>query len=419
MFGKKILYIYLLFLIKTLFLFYNNNKYFIGQDQLLIVDPEYEYINYPMVKFTLEYSHSNLYEYIIKKLYSIIDDPKSSFRRIQISNKKYKYSKEDVEKIISYSFENVESIKNVAKMNIVNKASKNLNKQLIVIGNDGFIICQSHLLHSSYSSLNIIKNICDTEYIELKNFIYIPIYNEINSINNLKKTFFYLNKTIFTKQYLKLDYPQKENHKHYLIKQKIPIDIIKKTKNEIEKKINRKISFNIVYISSQLLQLFNSIKKDKISIGITIGFNNKSRINIFSLICLEINRPSNFDKIKDDIDIFLIEMSITLQKKIDAGNFLIPLFYSLTNIYNISIKLNNCIDVLFSSCPLTIKKDFMIDNIKITDMSGTMPYHTAPIYIYYLSTNEYIFVTNHIRTEDVDRDNLKKFGKLYLNDQRN
>ena len=58
------------------------------------------------------------------------------------------------------------------------------------------------------------------------------------------------------------------------------------------------------------------------------------------------------------------------------------------------------------------KTELSIDGIKITDVSGTMPYHTSPIYIMYLSNTENVFSTTHIRTNDIDHKKINHFEKI-------
>ena len=185
---KLILKIYIVYILKTMILFYHNPKYFIGQDRILLVKPEHEYTNYPICKIKLEKPHKNLYEYMLPSYRINIANPKSRYRRKQINNKLFGYSKESVDKIISYSLKKINSVDDkIDKLEIVNKASKNSNKLLILIANDGIIICGSHLLHDGLSIFNMATESSTKGKITFPYYSYIPIYNEFKCIKDYIK----------------------------------------------------------------------------------------------------------------------------------------------------------------------------------------------------------------------------------------
>ena len=103
------------------------------------------------VKFKLEKPHKNLYEFMSPIYKRMIDLPESPFRRKQINNKIFGFSKESVDKIFSYTFEQKDTVDNIDKFEMVQKTCKNSNKMLFYIANDGFIVCVSHLLHDGIS----------------------------------------------------------------------------------------------------------------------------------------------------------------------------------------------------------------------------------------------------------------------------
>ena len=142
---KLFIYIYILAILNVLRLFYFDESTICGQDKLMNINPKLEYANYPVVKFKLKENHNNLFNYMTKKFESLVDHPKSVFRRNLLNKKKFCYSKEPTEKIISYTFSKIESIYKTSKQDVVNLAMKNKNKLKFCVANDGYIVAFSHL----------------------------------------------------------------------------------------------------------------------------------------------------------------------------------------------------------------------------------------------------------------------------------
>jgi hypothetical protein len=399
---KLFISIYILAILNVLRLFYFDESTICGQDKLMNINSKLEYANYPVVKFKLKENHNNLFDYMTKKFESLIDHPKSVFRRNLLNKKKFCYSTEPTEKIISYTFSKIESIDKTSKQDVVNLAMNNKNKLKFCIANDGYIVAFSHLFLDGVTSYNTTTYITDDPNpVEVKNYHYIPIYNEILILYGLLK----LIKMGIPKRHLSLDYPRDKSHYHNILKTKIPLSIIKKLKNK------SKISFSIVFSAIQTLAIFNSTIKDKISVGVVIAFNNKNRFNNFTAIALEIERPKNIVFTENNI----IDFIINFNNKIKERLYMIYLFYSITNIYNLNFSVNKTIDVLISGLPMCLKQQHSIDNIEISDVFGTMPYHTCPVYIFHLSDTKYIYTSQHFRTNDIDKLKLEKFNNDLLN----
>ena len=157
--------------------------------------------------------------------------------------------------------------------------------------------------------------------------------------------------------------------------------------------------------------MLDSTIKDKISVGVVVAFNNQNRFNNFTAIALEIERPKNIDFTENNI----IDFIINFNNKIKERLYMIYLFYSITNIYNLNFSVNKTIDVLISGLPMCLKQQHSIDNIEISDVFGTMPYHTCPVYIFHLSDTKYIYTSQHFRTNDIDKLKLGKFNNDLLN----
>ena len=94
---------------------------------------------------------------------------------------------------------------------------------------------------------------------------------------------------------------------------------------------------------------------------------------------------------------------------------MIPLFYSLTNIYNIKTSINKKIDVLISGIPTCKDNQINLDGIDVSYISGTMPYSTLPIYILHLSDLNNVYNSFHIRTNDINVKKLNNFNSVLLN----
>ena len=247
--------------------FYFSHRNIMGQDRLLIVTPELEHTNYPVVKFKLKTSHSNLYDYMTAKYSSLINQPKSVFRRKYVNDEIFSYSKETAEEIIAYTFEKLGSIDDCDKFEMVKRTMKNSNKMLLRIANDGFLICASHLLHDGVSIFNTTTYISsEKELMRLPEFHYIPIYNEFQTLYGLGRSLI----NGIPKQHLSLDYPQEKSDNCKIIKSKIPLSYIKGLKSKASEAIGEKISFAVVFSALQALSIFYSTNKSMITIGIVV-----------------------------------------------------------------------------------------------------------------------------------------------------
>ena len=63
--------------------------------------------------------------------------------------------------------------------------------------------------------------------------------------------------------------------------------------------------------------------------------------------------------------------------------------------------------------PMEVRKTLKLDNIEISNASGTLPYHTSPYTYCIWQIKNYIYTTTHIRTKDIDHQNIKKLEYLY------
>lgn len=400
--------IYAIFIIHVFKLFYFNYNTICGQDKFMIMSPESEYKNYPMVKFKLNKSHKNLFDFIIEKYKFLIVEKKSVFRRKYIDEDTFSYSDETADEIINYTFNKLESVNKCNKSIIVKNTIKNSNKISLWIANDGFIICASHLLHDGTSLLNTTAYLSDNKaLINLPVFYYIPVFNEIKTIYDMCRGYY----DGIPKRNLSLDYPRDSTDYHNMIKTKIQISYIKELKSLASSSLKEKVSFALVFSAIQTFVLFQSSKKERLTVGIVVGFKNTNRFNNFTAIVLDIKRPVDLSYNTDNLLLLIEEMHKEGKRKM----YQIPLFYSLTNVYNLPIYLNKTIDVLFSGIPMCQTIQHSIDNIEIGDVFVTMPYHTSPVYIFNISDTKYIYITQHFRTKDIQIKEVENINNKIIN----
>lgn len=408
---KNIMFLFLLLflkmIVKSTFLYYFNNSRIIGQDRLFVMSEELEFTNYPMVVFNLEKEHDNLYDYFTDRYRPYINDKKSRMRLQLVNNNYYTYSTESTDEIMKYTFEKIDTVKDVDKTYIAKSTTKNSNKIKFLIANDGFIVSMSHLIHDGISTFNSIIKIMDiNKQLKLPYYQYVPIYNETIMIKNIFKSFSFLN----LKKNLSYDYPWKKSSNCKLVKSTTNVKIIKKLKKYISESYDH-ISFPVIFSAIQCLSIFNSTKKNCLTIAIVVGFKNDTRFNNFTALPVVIDRPDNWESLNsENFKNIAVDFINKLNKKIEENKHMVPTIYSLTNIYDITIQVNNYIDILFSGIPMCINHQQSIDGININKVSGTMPYHNMPIYVLYLSDFNNVHTTTHIRTNDVDISSLVEFN---------
>lgn len=281
-------------------------------------------------------------------------------------------------------------------------AMMNSNKVKIAVGNDGYVAAFSHEFFDGISAWELVGSIFfdENNKVNIPKFNYLPLYNEIDTISGLNKIIY----DGIPRQYLSLDYPQRVSSHCDLIKYKIPLKFTKYLKEKYSEYLGIKVSFSLVISSLQIIILFNSTKKKKITVGTVIAFRNSKRFNNFTAIILEIDRPENIEINETNI----INLISQINKKSKNKLYQVPLFYSLTNVYNLSFSLNKKIDMLVSGLPMCINKQQTIDKIETREIYATMPYFTSPIYIFHLTDTYYSYISQHFRTKDVDLNLIKE-----------
>ena len=213
------------------------------------------------------------------------------------------------------------------------------------------------------------------------------------------------------KRNLSLDYPRDTTDYHNMIKTKIHISYIKELKSLASNSLKEKVAFALVFSAIQTFVLFQSSKKERLTVGIVVGFKNTNRFNNFTAIVLDVKRPVDLSYNTENLLLLIKEMHKQGKRKM----YQISLFYSLTNVYNLPLYLNKTIDVLFSGIPMCQTTQHSIDNIEIGDAFVTMPYHTSPVYIVNLSDTKYIYITQHFRTKDIQIKEVENINNKIIN----
>ena len=413
----KFYYIILIIIIflysRTIYLFYFNDSRILGQDRFFIEDELDEnncYGNYPLIEYEFEKEIDNLEEIIINKLAKNLNNKKSLIRKKLIDDKTYEYSIESIEKIISYTLKKINSKESYNYDKIIKETSQNPNKFKIFINKKKIYFSGSHLFYDGASIFNNINLMFDySEKINVKKFKYIPIYNEIKLIQTIPN----LLKLFNSKKNLSYDYHYNKYRKpKEIVNFNIDIKALKKIKNKINNNLlkNDKISFPVILATLQIIILFNSTKKNKLNIGITVAFANKGRSNNFSALPILIDKPKNVNNLNDsNFMIIFYEIIFKLNDKINEYKNLLLTIYSVTNIYNFNFSTNKKLDILISSIPITIKTKLTINKVNIKNINAVMFGHTMPIYILNLSTTDCIYSNIHIRTDEVDINKIKYF----------
>jgi hypothetical protein len=382
----------------------------------MIAPAEFEHVMFPCVEFNFNTTSLNLYEIAKEKYRKCIDDPKSAFRRKIVNNNTFTYLTDTTDNIISYTFDyKHDFIKNFNKKEVVNNAMKNSNKTYWLFGKDGYIVCFSHTLLDGITSYNITTILADKqEPIILPRFYYIPIYNELLTIYGLVLLSF----QGLPKLNLSYDYHSRKTDYCKIVKAKIPISFVKKYKKNVSSELGEQVSFPIVFCAMQSLSIFYSSKKEFLNVGVVVAFNNKNRFNNFTAIQIKLKRPSDIDNLETNFEDICKEMIKNVQKKAKENYFKLQLFYSITNIYNSTISLNKTIDILISGIPMCKKQQHTFKGIVVGDVWGSLPYHSMPVYQFYLSDMNYSYLTTHIRTNDIDCEKLRYIYDKYLESQK-
>ena len=379
-------------------------KYIIvGQDRKFVMKRHEEHMNYPIVKFTFERPHDNAYQFIIDTLRPQIDNHDSKFRINMDRRHKYlyHYSTEPTNTIILHTFEQVDTIATVDKSIVAFKAAANPNKLKFVIANDGFVVCMSHLIHDGVSLFNMLTTFTNVDRLKLQQFYYIPVVNEALMAKSAWLSMQHLHETLAVKRQLKHLIPWNSGFDDStIVKTTVNIAQVKVIKRALKQQ-DMELPFPMIFGAIQLMGMFYASKVDKLSVGLTVGFNNTSRFNNFTMIPIMVDKPftqltaGNF---KEAIMVMLKQMYATLKKT----KHLLHSIYSITNVYNFDTYINDHIDVLLSGIPMCTAEQHKFDGIDIKYVSGTMPCHTSPIYILFLSDMYKAFTTQHIRTNEVN-----------------
>jgi len=399
--------IYILWCSYVAYYYYFSNRKLFAQDRSFIYEPHENFRNIYIyvLKFKPQETNSanDMYNTIVSRLKIFATYPKSLLRREYKNTKNYTYSNKSIDSLISSIVEKIETIKDYDKFKLSKETSDTKNKLQIKIGKDGIIMASSHILYDGIASLKIISVLNDTknDTNKLPKLYYIPLYNEIKFIINLSRYFLQDTKT----QNISYDYDMYKTSKCYLIKNEMPLGVIKNFKKKYSTELGKKFAFATIYSAYQLQKIFMVTNVLALNIGILVAIDNPNRLNNVSVIIVQINRPKQTHNM-------LKEIVMQIHDKIEKNKYQVELYYSLTNIYNINIAGKSNIDIMFSGGAICKDKQFAINGIKTTSCNSTLIHHSAPISIQYISDCENIYSTVHLRTEALDRKKLEDSYKL-------
>ena len=388
-------------------------KYIIGgQDRHFVMEPHEEPMNYPVIKFTFERPHNSPYNFIVDTLRPVIDSKDSRLRiNVDACNKHtYFYSTEPTDAIIRYTFSQVKSIHGIDKTVVAHQAALNPNKCKFIIATDGFAVCCSHLLHDGVSIFNLLTTFTGVPSLKLREFTYVPLINEAYMLKSALLTMTHLHDVLAIKRHIKHLVPWNSGFdESTLVKSAIPIRPIKTIKSTLQQN-GTPLPFPVVFSAIQTMGMFYASNAKKLSIGVSVGFKNTNRFNNFTLIVAHVDRPVKVIT-KNNFRSSTMSLLRQIHKQLDKTQHLVQSMYSITNVYNVDTYLNDHLDVLYSGIPMCLQDQHHFDGVNIENVCGTMPCHTTPAYVLFLSDTNTAFTTQHIRSNDINVAQLNYFNE--------
>ena len=312
----------------------------------------------------------------------------------------------------------VDDIDQVNKTILAYQAALNPNKIKLTIANNGFIVTVSHLAHNTVGVFNnILCPIFRLPRIKLLDYKYIPLYNEAIMVNSVAHSLLHLSSTLKLKRYIKDASPWDSGFNNStIITTTVDVSMVKNVKQQL-KQNNINMPFPMVFSAIQTLGLLYSSNLKKLTIGTVIGFETTSRINNFTSLPCFVENPMKITA--KTFSQALSTMLLKLHRQLQHSSHLVQALYSLTNIYNINTYLNDRLDCLFSGIPMMtsaqsaqeISNKLQMDGIDISNVRGTLPCHSNPIYVMFMSDLCNVYTTQHIRTNEINTAKLKQFNQ--------
>lgn len=387
----------LLWYLINLYFFYVKTDFVIGQDYQMVVSPDEEHTNYPIVYFDFKNNIKDIYEIIINKTKKNLTKRNHPLRlSINNNQSKFEYLNSTSQEIIDYTFCKIKDKNELSEEEIINQTSENPNKVKFFIHDKGYIVSFSHLFYDGINAFKVSQDYCDNyDKISLPFFTYIPIYFEYLLIKSGMKY-------LFNPIHKNLSYDSKlSRNVHY----EVDLNQFKKLKN----KMNKKVNFSFLLISLQLYSIFNAADNNlnKLTIGIVMAFSNKTRRNNFTALPVVINKPES------DLDIMSYIKNILnqIETQYHENNHYITSFYTFTNIYDLNVKVNSFIDFLVSGFPMCKNNNFCIDSVELESTKTIFRNTSMPIYMYHMSDLNKIYISYNIKTNEIDTKKVKDYSE--------
>ena len=375
----------------------NLKKKFLGQDMRILRDYYKKYSStYIISKYKFK-NKINFESIIIPKLTKILNNKKNIIR-IRINEDNITYSKMETNKLVNLSIQKVDEINNEEiLLNTIN-----YGLQLKFFYSDDFVICcYNHVLFDGLSIMKMLNNFFDHDIsnMKIKTIKYVPIKTELSVISSIPS----LTKLILQK-----------NHFNKNIHSIIPPTInFNKDLNEIKNFKNRlstdknKINFNSCIISMVCKSIFKASNKNKIQIGLIVGFNSKKRFNNYGFIIFSLNR-NIIDKSNEEV-CKIVDLNI--KKNINMAYAT----YILTNIYDKFNNINRNVDILFSGLTLNNPS---INNVQLDSVNIINPNPNIPMYCNYIGFDNTLSLNISINTPELNKeifnDEIFKINKEFV-----
>jgi hypothetical protein len=378
--------------------FFKKYKSFRGIDSSMITTNDKKYTNIFYTTFTYDFENEKFINYFKNKLLNNLNN--YTLFRYNINpfdNSQYFYNNTKSEDYINdILFITNDPPKFEEIINIMIK--KNLSVVFIICKNNKELYYgNNHIIIDGINSIKNFQYLCDNLLLKknlIPNFYYFPIITELMICNKIP---FLLNNICESQLQFCEDWTLFDNI--YNDSYKTSINYIKNIKHKIEDIVKNKVKFTYIIFSLIITKFFNSlIKKNKLSVGIIVAFNNNYSFNNYSVINFYVNKHENWNNL--DFYTKIIYILNQIDDYINKYGKQQAIFnYLISNIYGIKSN-KKSIDLLIGNLPTHY--DVKMNNEYITLNKFYLPLISFPIYSTCFTSNDKFLLFNTIRTKDID-----------------
>jgi hypothetical protein len=277
----------------------------------------------------------------------------------------------------------------------------------IIRGTDKVYFYGNHQIFDGITCIRAIESVCDNPLLDgnlIPKFRYLPFITELISAKciphllnfkhhrSLSVDYDYLS---FSPEYTDLSGANGfTGYTGKFSKFTGPVADIFTIKSALQKHLGRKISFSVIVSALVATHYIKYITKKltSVNIGIVGAFRNPNICNNFGLIIVPI-------QIKPVVDLF--DILIQIDKCVSSyGASMMIATYLATNVYELTVPLNNSVDIVISYVP-TVHRG-KIDNVDFTAREAVLPCVSMPAYSLIVATNGNYIINSTIITDDVD-----------------